>query len=217
MLICRIERTPANDPLTPGSPMSIRRALLAWSAAAACVLAPAAAGASQILYSHTFTDSDPSGSLRLLRDAVPSVAGTQKAFPGTSANNPTYFDTLDLFVEVGSVITVTDTSRNGAFQFFSLYDTSFSIANLATNYLGDAGSTALISDVTFSVTAPLSGHVVLVANSIAGNSALGRLATATITYTPAAVPEPATLGSLALASVIGLGSMARRRMRPAQA
>jgi hypothetical protein len=175
--------------------------------------APGAARADIVNYSHTWDDTEPSGSLRLFRNGIPSVAPTPKPFPGTFANIPTFFNTLLLSVAPGSVVNVI-TVLNNENSFYALYDTSIDPSNLATNYLGDAGTSD--TGIAFSIVAPASGQVLLVAMTVGGNLAIGNATSAEITFTPAgtAVPEPSSiaLGGLGVACLAAV-RWNRRRVR----
>ena len=85
---------------------------------------------------HTWDGTEPSGPNRLLRDGVPSMAGSPKPFPGTTFNDPTYFVTLPLSVLPNSVVSVADTTN---FSLLALYAAPFNRLNLPANYLGDQG------------------------------------------------------------------------------
>lgn len=168
------------------------------------------ARADVINYTHTWDGSEPSGSLRLFRDGAPSVAPIPKPFPGTISST-TFFDTLLLSVAPGSLVNVL-TVLNNFNSFYALYDTSINLSNLATNYLGDAGTSD--TGIAFSIVAPASGQVLLVAMTVGGSAAFGSTTSAEITFTPAvAAPEPSSiaLGSLGVACLGAIRWQARRR------
>lgn len=169
------------------------------------------ARADLISFSHTWTGTEPDqGTLRLFRDANPSVAGTPKAFPGTFGNNPTYFTTFALDVLPGSLVSVTTTQDTNS--FLAIYEAPFNHLSLATNYLGDAGSSL---SLTFSIDAPASGQIFIVGMSNGGVGAIGHSFTADVTFTPgaAAVPEPSSLALLGVGAASLAGAAWRRKRR----
>jgi hypothetical protein len=111
-------------------------------------------------------------------------------------------------VQPGSVITVHTTRDDGNASLLSIYDTTFHPTNLATDYLGDPGNSS--APTTFSVDAPASGEVVIVAGSVLENSPIGKTFSADITFT--ATPEPASLTLLGL-GVASIAGYAWRRRR----
>lgn len=82
---------------------------------------------------------------RLFRDAVPSVCGTPKVYPGLSGTGPYYYDTYTFTNTTGSTqcVTVTYVASGTGNAFATAYSGSFNPANLGTNYLADGGSSSV--------------------------------------------------------------------------
>ena len=166
--------------------------------------------AQDFTFTHTWTGTEVlQGPNRYLRNGVPSVFGVPKPFPGVFAQNPTLFATLFFFADPGSKVNVTTTLIDGVFSFLALHDTAFDPLNLATNYLGDAGSSDLNS---FSVTAPASGQLVLVANSVGTPAAVTGMRISAII----SVPEPTSLALLGIGTCVASVVTPRRRRREMQ-
>jgi hypothetical protein len=161
---------------------------LAAISAFSLAVQPARSAVININYIWTGSES-VQGSQRLNRDAIPSVAGTAKPFPGAVGNNPTYFYFSQIPALPGSVISVNQNAGNALRSFSALYDDSvtFDPSSLATGYLGDAGSSG---PSVYSIIAPSGGNVRFVANSTNGTNAIGQPLDATITYTPVPGPLP---------------------------
>jgi hypothetical protein len=164
--------------------------------------------AATLTFDYTFTGTEVTGSERLFRDGNDSSSTTPKAFPGTLLGGTYYFTTFSFDALPGSVVTVTPTVQDVE-SFLSLYSGSFSVASLATGYLDDQGSSLVTS--WFASIVPADGHLILVANTRQDEVA-GVHVAATIDYTPASVPEPATLG-LVGAALAGLLWTRRRAQR----
>jgi hypothetical protein len=150
------------------------------------------------------------------------MAGTPDPFPGT-VNETTFFATLSLSVTPGTVVSVEATSQDGS-SFLSIYQDSFNPASLATNFLGDAGSSFVIppaqpSQTVFSVTAPASGQVVVVANTVGGSAgAVGHSFSVDVTFNgPTAAPAPPGLVLCGAGALVLAGCRLGRRRLPAAA
>jgi hypothetical protein len=148
------------------------------------------------------------GANRLFRDATASTFSAPKSFPGAfSCSGNCGFRTITIPVGGPQVtITITNTPTT---VFVAAYRDSFSPTSLATNYLGDAGSSALR---TFEVTVPPGSSLVLVFMGIQAG------ATGSVTYqvtgTPIAlVPTLSTVG-LAILSVLLIAGAAFTFRRP---
>jgi hypothetical protein len=152
------------------------------------------ASAALVPFSHTFDGTEDSSTVRIFRDASPSVAASPKAFPGTINDNPTYYTTTTISDALpGSLVTIVPTSED-VNSFLSAYKDSFSTADLSLNYLADQGLSEVTSSFTFF--APSSGQFVVVGNTVSYSSAGGHSFAADILYSN--VPEPSSLAVFAL-------------------
>ena len=92
---------------------------------------------------YTWTGSESTQTGRVFRDGVPSTWATPKPFPGT-ANTLQHPHVLFGPINVGSTnflqVTLTSDSLN---NFAVGYTTAFDPTNIGTNYVGDAGASAL--------------------------------------------------------------------------
>lgn len=141
------------------------------------------------------TTASPMLSKRLYRDAVPSVCGTSKTYPGDFTAN-VYYRTLKLTNNTGAAkcITVTGTLSDpiASGVHISAYNNSFDPSNLATNYLADSGSSALSgTPQSLGVTIPAAGVVIIVLNT----NQTGETMTSPITTTVDGVDCSAVLAS----------------------
>lgn len=158
--------------------------------------------------------TDNPGVQTLDRNGIPSQAPVAKPFPGADTFSGGFFYSLTfdlLNVQPGTTVSLT-TTQSTLNLVLSMYDTSFDPNDLASHYLGDAGVSS-IDPLTFSVTAPGSGHVLIVASTVNLSNTKGFSFAADVTYTPnAAVPEPASLAMLS-PGVVLVAAMERRRRR----
>lgn len=107
---------------------------------------------------------------RLFRDGIPSTCGG-KAFPGiSSVGNSMAYRTFTFRNGLGAPACITVNHNAGScapgFQnFFSAYADSYNPANMASGYLGDAGSSFLGSS-SFSFSAPANRDFVIVVTNV---------------------------------------------------
>lgn len=180
------------------------------AAFALCLLAAKTAAGQILSLSGTIDVTDPTQSGRLIRNSIPSVAGTLKPFPGL--NDSTVQRHFDLVTFVNPDSTPTDfvftLTQPTTSLFFVAYLGSFNPASIATNYLADPGSS--LSTSVFSVTVPAGATVALVIHEVNANGALGTGYNVTVDRL-VVVPEPGTVGAGLL--VLGLAghSLWRRR------
>lgn len=163
--------------------------------------------------SYVWTGSEAvQGTTRLIRTGGPSVAGTQKPFPGLISSNPTYFYLQAFQVMPGTIVTVTQRAGNSASSFSALYsgDITFDPNNLAAGYLGDPGSSAPL--LSFQVDATSSGKMLFVGNSVGGSGAIGQLLDVEVTYeAPGASSVPGPLPLFGAATAFGFSRRLRKR------
>lgn len=162
----------------------------------------------------TILGTDPTELGRISRSGVPSDWSVQKTFPGVI--NPTvsyHYTTLDL-----NIAALTAPSTDLAFiqididsvfatTFMSAYLNSYNPLNLASNYLGDDGSSGnpITGDPSFfQVIVPYANHLVLVLNESTTNGGVGLPAVVTVeafsdtNFSEGnAAPEPGTWALLA--------------------
>lgn len=76
---------------------------------------------------------------RVTRSGVPSTCGTTKVYPGTITAGPRAFDSYTFTACRAACLKSTVTGANAISLFDVNYSPSFVPANIATNYVGDAG------------------------------------------------------------------------------
>ena len=104
------------------------------------------ASTSSVVFGNSISSAGtPTEAARMFRSGVPSVCGSAKAFPGTSAGAGFAYQTTS-YTNAGPARCVTLTlnaSCSGGGNLFgafvSAYSGAFDPTNLATNYLGDPG------------------------------------------------------------------------------
>ena len=104
------------------------------------------ASTSSVVFGNSLSSAGiPTEAARMFRSGVPSVCGSAKAFPGTSAGAGFAYQTKS-YTNAGParcvMLTLTATCSGGGNlfgAFVSAYSGAFDPTNLATNYLGDPG------------------------------------------------------------------------------
>lgn len=111
---------------------------------------------------------------RVLRNGIRSLCGTAKAYPGTTGTIQRTYDQYS-FTNSGPATCVTfevNTTCAGTQNIYPVaYLGSFNPANIATNYLGDAGSIPVDGFSSFSVDVPANSTVVLVVHEFTAGGA----------------------------------------------
>ncbi len=112
-----------------------------------------------------FTATTGALTIRHFRDGIPSGCGTAKAFPGTSTPGNHQYDAYAFQTCANSgptCVTVTLSAANGVNLFSAAYLGSFNPANLAQNYIADAGGSNTTVSYSFSLPAGPQTFVVVV-------------------------------------------------------
>ena len=151
----------------------IKTKLLLAAAGAAFFIEPASA----VVFTSgtgTITSTDLVQTARVFRDGTPSTWTAPKAFPGTTAQNPTYYDLINATFASNAVqtiyyeITYSTTQTASPVPFSVAYRNSFDPTNLATNYIGDAGSSPVNSSITYQVIVGAGQQLVLNFQAVGG-------------------------------------------------
>jgi hypothetical protein len=171
----------------------------------------------------TITDASPTQLGRLSRSGIPSDWSAPKAFPTTINPGVTYhYETLDLDMvaltapHANETFIQIDIDSVSTLTFLSAYLNSYNPANMALNYLGDAGTSGNyfgVDPLTFQVIVPYGNHLVLVLNESLPSGGLNQPAGITVEgFTDSnftEVPEPGTWAFMAF----GIGLLAVSRLR----
>lgn len=103
--------------------------------------------------------------IRHFRDGIPSSCGAQKAFPGTSTPGNHQYDAYQFQTCANSgptCVTVTLSAANGVNLFSAAYLGAFNPANLAQNYIADAGGSNTTVSYSFNLPAGAQTFTVVV-------------------------------------------------------
>jgi FG-GAP-like repeat len=114
-------------------------------ALAGAATASEVAFAGAIIFSGALNASSPTMANRITRNGVGSTCGAPKAFPGPTATAGTQYQVASYLYKgpsrcVTITLSATTCGTNGSSAFLSLCSGPFDPNNLATNYMGDIGS-----------------------------------------------------------------------------
>ena len=125
----------------------------------------------------TFTDkivaADPTQTSRVFRDAMPSVCGVAKVYPGDIAGSNYHYKkyTLNNVAATPECVTININNVDASQIFLVAYNGSFNPANISQNYLGDIGSSPNNgSSYSMAVTIPPASTIVLVVSEVTANT-----------------------------------------------
>ena len=201
-------------------------AILFATAAAIAVVQPAAAVV-VVSGSSTIDATDASMTSRVFRDAVASTWAAPKAFPGTTAQSPTYYELVNATFASNALqtiyyeITYSTAATAAPFPFSVAYQNSFNPGNLATNYIGDSGSSPVAGSVSYQVIVAAGQQLVLNFQAVGGVPVNYSYSVSAFSdanrgqnFLPvtSGVPEPATWAMM-LIGFGGMGYAMRRRPR----
>lgn len=130
---------------------------------------PAPVGPAAVTATGTLDGTEATAVARLFRDAIASTCSPAKTYPGQFGGGNAYRPHTLYNNGAAQCVTVNfDVGTCGTGVHLTAYAGSFDPSNLATNYLGDVGSSITQS---FSFMAPASSAVVLVAFDNGGTAA----------------------------------------------
>ncbi len=174
----------------------------------------ATVSASAQTFTGSITSTDPTQTGRVFRDGVMSVAGVQKAYPGTTSTSDLFHYDAYTFVNPFAVTTpflIDYSTTDPTNSVFSVtYLGSFNPANISFNYLADSGLSVVAGvPQTYSFNIPANGTFVVILNEVGANSGVSNYSFTLGLFNPTAVPEGgSTLPLLGLA-LLGLAGARR--------
>ena len=118
--------------------------------------------------------TDPTQTLRILRDGVASACGTPKVFPGTLGTGGFHYKTYSFQNTSATTACVTITLNNADpinNVHLVAYNNTFNPADISQNYMGDIGSSSSSSNIqVMNINVPGNSTVVLIASEVTANT-----------------------------------------------
>ncbi len=127
-------------------------------------------------FTSSITVGDPTQMGRLSRNGLAQDWTGSETYPGVINSSTAYYYTTYSYTPaelLGGQYIQIEVDSVSANTFFSAYDGSYNPLNLATNWLGDAGSSGNFfgtDPIFFQVIVPLGDSLVLVANTTSGGT-----------------------------------------------
>ena len=203
--------------------MRLRHGVAVTFCLVACVMFSSLAAAEEIFTTtDALTAADPTQLGRLSRNGLAQDWIGSEPFPGVINPTTTYFYTAyAITVPTGGQFLQIEVDSVSTNTFVSAYSGAYDPTNLATNWLGDAGTSGNFfgtDPLFFQVIAPSSTIWLVVNNTGAGGIGLGDPYTLTVEAfadtefndPPVATPEPASMLLLGT-GLVGLIAVRRRR------
>ncbi|HWY44146.1 MAG TPA: PEP-CTERM sorting domain-containing protein [Candidatus Sulfotelmatobacter sp.] len=203
--------------------MRLRHGVAVAFCLVACVMFSSLAAAEEIFTTtDALTAADPTQLGRLSRNGLAQDWIGSEPFPGVINPTTTYFYTAyEITVPTGGPFLQIEVDSVSTNTFVSAYSGAYDPTNLATNWLGDAGTSGNFfgtDPLFFQVIAPSSTIWLVVNNTGASGIGLGDPYTLTVEAfadtefndPPVATPEPASMLLLGT-GLVGLIAVRRRR------